>query len=557
MKKLICAGIVIFISAISIAQDPKKTHDYKVFGERIAQAIFSDLSGEIYGNGTIKLPDVGAGRNSTTGYLVKNKGLESLANTLSLTVDELKELRKTRRREIPYELTFIKMKYNFGITDWDHVILENVYLEERPSEVIKTADIILEVKQALKKINIVLENCIQTDTEWLIGDRIYATGTKEKIMADTRKSNDLLSNLSEPQIKESVLDINGRWSSRKAIISYDNYSEKIILEEDDLKWSELRKLDFMLLNNGKLSIGVFLVKKDNYNAYSNKWSYRNKSKTILFSSDEPGIYESKTVAVKSLTDREMVVEYSDMGVTTTYFLDYSTPGRKELTSAELKNSKWYRLYLSKIDLTMTAKSSKRKDHVFKGLAIYKSGKFEEINLKYENPIDFTKSREPLYIYTDEYLGAEKTDESAVSFIDKDELNGLIIEDELWLPKIIKNKVKWALISVQGPITSFTIYEIPTSSKMQISNVPQPEPNPEENRKLYLQRYDGKLYQNKLIGFRKAVADLVLECKELSGKIKNKEKGYGASNQDRVAIEFNQWYKENNPEAFNKSFIIMD
>jgi len=246
-----------------------------------------------------------------------------------------------------------------------------------------------------------------------------------------------------------------------------------------------------------------------------------------------------------------------MGVTTTYFLDYSTPGRKELTTSELKNSQWFKLYLSKTDLSTGAKSSKMKDHVYKGLAIYKNGKFEEINLKYENPIDFTKSRDPLYIYSDEYLGREKTDGSAVSFIDKDELKGLMIEDELWLPKIIKNKVKWALISVQGPITSFTIYEVSTSSKMQISNVPKPEPNPEENRKLYLQRYDGKLYQNMMIGFRKNVGTLVAEYKELSDKIKNKEKGYGASNQERIALEFNQWYKENNPEAFNKSLIIMN
>jgi len=557
MKKVIYAGIVILISAISIAQDQKKTHDYKVFGERIAQAIFSDLSGEIYGNGTIKLPDVGAGRNSTTGYLVKNKALESLANTLGITADELKEHRKIRRTEIEHELTFIKMKYNYGITDWGHVILENVHLEEKPSDVIKTADIILEAKQAQNKIYIVLENCMQTDTEWLLGDHLYASGTNEKIEADTRKANELLANLTELQIKESVFDINGRWSSKKAIITYDNYTQKIILEDDDLRWTELRKLDFMLLNNGKLSIGVFLVKKDNYNAYSNKWSYRNKSKTIFFSSDEPGIYESKTVTVKSLSDREMIVEYSDMGVTTTYFLDYSTPGRKELTTSELKNSQWFKLILSKIDLSTGAKSSKMKDHVYKGLAIYKNGKFEEINLKYENPIDFTKSRDPLYIYSDEYLGKEKTDGSAVSFIDKDELKGLIIEDELWLPKIIKNKVKWALISVQGPITSFTIYEVPTSSKLQISNVPKPEPNPEENRKLYLQRYDGKLYQNMMVGFRKNVSTLVAEYKELSDKIKNKEKGYGASNQERIAMEFNQWFKENNPEAFTKSFILMD
>lgn len=557
MKKVICTGIVILISAISIAQDPKKTHNYEIFGERIAQAIFSDLSGEIYGNGTIKLPDVGAGRNSTTGYLVKNKELESLANTLGISVDELKKHRKIRRTEIEHELTFIKMKYNYGITDWGHVILENVHLEEKPSDVIKTADIILEAKQAQNKIYIVLENCMQTDTEWLLGDHLYASGTNEKIEADTRKANELLANLTELQIKESVFDINGRWSSKKAIITYDNYPQKIILEDDDLRWTELRKLDFMLLNNGKLSIGVFLVKKGNYNAYSNKWSYRNKSKTIFFSSDEPGIYESRTVTVKSLSDREMIVEYSDMGVTTTYFLDYSTPGRKELTTSELKNSQWFKLYLSKTDLSTGAKSSKMKDHVYKGLAIYKNGKFEEINLKYENPIDFTKSRDPLYIYSDEYLGREKTDGSAVSFIDKDELKGLMIEDELWLPKIIKNKVKWALISVQGPITSFTIYEVPTSSKMQISNVPKPEPNPEENRKLYLQRYDGKLYQNMMVGFRKKVSELVLECKELSDKIKNKEKGYGASNQERIALEFNQWYKENNPEAFNKSLIIMN
>ena len=425
MKHLMILLTSIMVSHLP-AQDQKKTHDYQVFGERIAQALFDDLSSPIYGNSTVGLSDALAGRNSVLGYLVKNKELESLSATLGISVDELKEIRKQRRREIAYELTFIKMKYNHGIKDWEHAMLENVRIIEKENEKIKTADIVLEVKQGKNRINLVLENCIQTETKWLVGDKIYAEGSEGEIKENTQTANNLLAAITEPKIQNKILDVNGRWSSKKAIISYDNYPEKLILTNDQLRSTILRKLDFMLLNNGKLSIGVFLIKKDNYNAYSNKWSYREKSNSILFSSDEPGIFETRIVTVKLLTEREMVVEYSDMGATTTYFLNYSTPGRTELTHSEFENSEWKKLILEKIDLTINAKSAKQLNKVYKGLAVSKKGKIEEITVKYEHPLNLSNPSEPLYIYGEEYLGAVKPSSSAVSFMDKKHLRHLLL-----------------------------------------------------------------------------------------------------------------------------------
>ena len=83
------------------------------------------------------------------------------------------------------------------------------------------------------------------------------------------------------EINEDLLQINTAWSSRLAIISYDNYGEHIILEDDQLKWTALKKAEFSLLENGLSSIGVYLTDKEIGYAYSNKWSYRSKSKNLL------------------------------------------------------------------------------------------------------------------------------------------------------------------------------------------------------------------------------------------------------------------------------------
>ena len=116
---------------------------------------------------------------------------------------------------------------------------------------------------------------------------------------------------------------------------------------------------------------------------------------------------------------------------------------------------------------------------------------------------------------------------------------------------------WALIFAQGPLSSFTVYDLSTATKVQLSGVDPQTINPDEHRRLYLQKYDGEFHQNILMGFRKGAAKLVSENDELTTKISKKEKGYGASNQDRIAIEFNEWFREFNPDIFQKSFLQME
>lgn len=550
--------ITLFLfTAITHAQNPKKTHDHHVFGERVTQALFTDLSSPIYSNARIKLTDALAGRNSILGYLMNNKTIEANSAVLGKSVDELKQSRKKRKKELEYELTLLKMRYSNGIINWDKAQLVKIQLEEKSNEKIPIADIILDVKEGNKSLQIVLANCMQTSEEWVLGDFVGVVGSRELIDKDSEMAKQQLSNLTSSEYNENVLTKFGRWRAYKAIVSYDNYPEKGIVEEDQLRWTVLKKLDFTLLNNGKLSSGVYLEEKNGFKMYSTKWSLRKKSRTILFASDQEGVYATKIVEIKSLADREMVLEYKDLDATTTYFLSYSTPGRQELSVSEFNQSQWNQLIISKSDLIENANSSKNIDIVYQGLAIFKTGKIEEINLKYQNQLTLSNIKDPLLLYGDEYIEKEKTDDSAISFIDKNELQAFVIGDQLWLPKTIKNKTKWALMFVQGPLSSFIIYEKPTASKMGgIGNPGGATDNPDENRKLFLQKFGEETMQNILIGFRKKAANLVADNKELSSKISAKEKGYGASSQDSIAAEYNQWFKESNPDQYSQYFILI-
>lgn len=548
---------LLLFTAIIQAQNPKKTHDHQVFGERVAQALFIDLSSPIYSNARIKLTDALAGRNSILGYLMNNKTIEANSEVLGMSVDELKQSRKKRKKELEYELTLLKMRYSIGIINWDKAELVKVQLKEKSSEKIPMADIVLDIKEGNKSLQIVLANCMQTSEQWVLGDFVGAVGSRELINKDSEIAKQQLADLTSSEYNENVLNKFGRWRAYKAIVAYDNYPEKGIIEEDQLRWTVLKKLDFTLLNNGKLSSGVYLEEKNGFKMYSTKWSLRKKSRTILFASDQEGVYGTKIVEIKSLADREMVLEYKDLDATTTYFLAYSTPGRQELSVSEFKQSQWNQLIISKSDLTENANSAKNIDIVYQGLAIFKTGKIEEINLKYQNQLTLSNTKDPLLLYGDEYVEKEKTDDSAISFIDKNELQSFVIGDQLWLPKTLKNKTKWALIFVQGPLSSFIIYEKPTASKMGgVGNPGSATANPDENRKLYLQKFGEETMQNILIGFRKKAAKLVADNNDLSSKISAKEKGYGASNQDRIAAEYNQWFKESNPDQYSQYFLMI-
>jgi len=490
----------LIFSTLLIAQNVKKTHDYQVFGNRFAQALFTDLSSPIYGNSTVALSDALAGPGSVLGYMVKNKELEYLGAALGQSVDELKKNRKVRKNEIKYELTLIKLKYNHGITEWGKAALEEVRIVEKENEKIPTADIILSIKQDKYSISIVLQNCMQTETQWILGDRIFTDGSTDQIAEDTETAKQLLSTISTPVVKEQMFEINTAWSSRKAILSYKDYSEKIILEDDQLKWTALKKPNFILLNDGTSSMGVYLTDREIGNAYSNKWSYRSKSKSIFFSSDDDDIIASKILNLKILNDQEMVAEYSDMGATVTYFLDFYRPGLRGLSFTEFKNSEWYKYFFEKIDVSKGAASKKVINKVYEGLAIFKNGEIAEIYANYPNPIDISDPDKPIYLFREVDLGGQRTKRSAISFIDKSELRAFIIGNELWLPKTPKKKELWALMSIQGPLSSFTIFQIPTTSKLSL--VDQGEPKPEENRKLYLQKSTGETYQNMIVGFKK-------------------------------------------------------
>ena len=99
--------------------------------------------------------------------------------------------------------------------------------------------------------------------------------------------------------------------------------------------------------------------------------------------------------------------------------------------------------------------------------------------------------------------------------------------------------------------------VTTAVETTFTDEPTETLNPEENKKLYLQKFGIETIENIMIGFRKKAASLVSDNEELSTKISKKEKGYGASNQDRIAIEYNQYYLETRPDEYPQYFMTLE
>ena len=168
--------------------------------------------------------------------------------------------------------------------------------------------------------------------------------------------------------------------------------------------------------------------------------------------------------------------------------------------------------------------------VVPGKVIYKNGKIEEYDIKYDNPEDLIK--------LDNEIQYTKSDWAAFGTVLKKNLEGFEIDGHTWKRITLKGDEQFGIVHIDGAIKYFSIFNIPfarvTGDYKEIA---------------YFQKLDQEpvVEGNFTLKYRKTILEMVSDNEDLKGKIERKEKGYkNFFTFEKVINEYNAWYAEQHP-----------
>lgn len=156
LSKAILLGIGLSLcTVISYAQKPKKTHDHEQFAKKVISYSLNDI--------TKGCPDEDA--------------LQYISEKTGQDMATLKELDANNRKRLKADVDFMNENSIYRK-------LQETELKIISEEPIKVADIILRCEFRGDKVDIILKNCVQTNTTWVLGDAIELSGDGLQDMID-------------------------------------------------------------------------------------------------------------------------------------------------------------------------------------------------------------------------------------------------------------------------------------------------------------------------------------------------------------------------------------
>ena len=150
MKKGTLLFTFLVISSIVLAQKPKKTHDFNVFAKKINFSFTPEY---------------------IVNRLPNEKANLYISEKTNVSVADLKSKNMVSKDSIRKQLTRIQKTIPPGGHIFDHAEIK--IIQENP---IKIADITLHCKVTAGEVVYTLQNCVQTNASWFLGNGISVTG---------------------------------------------------------------------------------------------------------------------------------------------------------------------------------------------------------------------------------------------------------------------------------------------------------------------------------------------------------------------------------------------
>ncbi len=372
------------------------------------------------------------------------------------------------------------------------MIYKNADLIVKQEEPIKVADIKIFVNSGEQDYTFTLKNCAQTNTTWVLGDAAVAEGEMFKTEQSVGES------LPQGKFYTASLKFDENLIAKPMkgyYITNDNYKINAVILNDNPNNLESNDVNLFIYKTAYNEAGYTESQANFINQVS-----KNKIKAF---------YTGNNLYIKAIDGWFILLNEAPIGKIASIVKTsvYTTPGKVEKADLIGKPVKaWY---------------------------IDNSGNKINAVIKYQGAEQLQDMNSTFLLYTTAYNEKGFTEDETNSFIG-------ILE---------KRKVKefhWA---------GNTYYKTDPSPENILGQwrVETNDATFSKNKYVYKIGETPEHEANLPLGFKNKMSKLTADNKDLSAKIKNKEKGYKFMNNDKIINEYNDWYFKQYPGKFKSVF----
>ncbi len=415
---------------------------------------------------------------------------------------------------------------------------------------IKIADIVLMTHWGSEKFAILLQNCIQTDKGWVLGDFIGLEGDPKPDRAGTLKK--------EAQAKEQAVDEALKFKQEMVARELaDNSKDFKFLT--GVHWTGTyifgdregapfffnaasanlpdftgkQYPDIFFGPDGNCEGKIWLPGPDQ--SLSGKYT-RNSDHIQITGADTKATYEVYHVSQKRLVvkDVDKNLYYTLMSKEAMAQQSAGNPGSGKVKpwigpTFPMQNAEPVTQYM-KMDLI---------EKPLRGFLVYKDGKKVDAVIKYHAPEDLCRSASTLLLYRIPYGEAGFTEDETnnfLRFVMKDSLVAFSVGEQVFVP-VQTSVPQWGILRTEGAIRQVVVIGKVTSgakSGYATSTI--------------LDKLDGKKINaaSMALSFKNSMADLVSDNKDIADKVANKAEGYRLLQLDAIISEYNAWFDKQYP-----------
>jgi hypothetical protein len=366
---------------------------------------------------------------------------------------------------------------------------ELIVKQETP---IKVADIKILVNSGSEDYHFILKNCAQTNTTWVLGDAALAQGN----MFETDEANE--TSLPKEKFYTASLKFDenlvGKPMKGYYITDKNEKINAVILNDDPNKLED---------NNINLFIYKTAFNDANYTENDNNF-IRQIPKNQL-----KAFYTGNNLYIKALDGWFILLNEAPIG---------------KIGS------------IVKTSISTTPEKVEKRDLVGKpvrGWYIDNSGNKVNAVIKYQDAKQLQNMNSTFLLYNIAYNEKGFTEDESNNF------------KEI----LMKQKVK------EFHLAGNTYYKTNPTAENPLGKwkVETNDASYSKNTYIYKKGETPEHEANLPLGFKNKMSKLTADNKELSTKIKNKEKGYKFMNLDKIIKEYNEWYIRQYPERFKSVF----
>jgi len=432
-------------------------------------------------------------------------------------------------------------------------VIDGSRIEIKKEEPVRTADIFLSTHWGNEKFVFLLQNCIQTDKGWFLGDFVGLQGDampdrgaalKKEIAAIEKKADDAIKYKEEMEAREladKTIDLSRltgiHWTGTYIFGRRDDAPFFFNASSNNLpEFTGKQYPDLYFAVDGKCEGKIWLPGPDL--ALSGAYTLENNIVRITGANAKAN-YEIYHVSLKRLVVRDM-----DKNI---YYTLQSRESMESESAGPVESAGTGKIK-PWVGPAFPMQGAEPVTQYFKmelvgkpmrGFYIDKNGRKINSVIKYQDPEDLCRASSTLLLYRIAYDEQGFTEDETNNFVRplmKDSVVAFFIGEQVFV-RVETSIPQWGILRSEGAIRQVAVFAKAVSgnkSGYATSTI--------------IDKLGGKKLNaaSLTLSFKSAMADLVSDNQELAANIANRTEGYRLMQLEKIIAEYNAWYDTRYP-----------